>query len=185
MCGLEEESSKILPQPTFLLSSQSDKRIRDLEAKASTLDSRITSVNSTLTSKINTAQSTANTANSNANSALSKFGSYYTKNETYSKTEVDSKISSSSSSGGGSSNCTPKYYWVIEDYEGGYQSCPGQGGVFKCNWAQIQVGVAGWYEGRPSCIREYTCTGGAQGTKSTIWNGTWLNTSSAPAECRR
>ncbi len=78
--------------------SQSDKRIRDLEAKAtaldnritsvnSTLDSRITSVNSTLTGKINTAQSTANTANSNANSALSKLGSYYT------KTQVDSIVS--------------------------------------------------------------------------------------------
>lgn len=47
----------------------------------------------------NAAQSTANTANSNANSALSKFGSYYTKSETYKKSEVDSKVSSSSTSG--------------------------------------------------------------------------------------
>ena len=57
----------------------------------STLDSRITSVNSTLTGKINTAQSTANTAYSSANSALSKFGQYYTKSETYSKSEMDKK----------------------------------------------------------------------------------------------
>lgn len=65
------------------VASQTDKRLKDLEAKAVALDGRIT-----------TAQSTANTAKTNAASALSKFSSYYTKDETYARTEIDSKVNS-------------------------------------------------------------------------------------------
>lgn len=108
------------------VASQTDKRLKDLEAKATTLDNRISSVNSSLTSKINTAQSTANTAQSTANSAISKFGSYYTKSETYTKSEVNSKVSSSTITAtrrlgdcsSGDSGCV-YYYWYICGVNGG------------------------------------------------------------------
>ncbi len=122
------------------VASQTDKRLKDLEAKATTLDNRISSVNSSLTNKINTAQSTAdtakanaataqstaNTAKTNADSALSKFGSYYTKSETYTKSEVNSKVSSSTITAtrkmgdcsSGDSGCS-YYYWYICGVNGG------------------------------------------------------------------
>ena len=149
-----------------------------LNTKTSNLDSRLSSLASTVSGH----GSSISGLSSSISSLTGKFSDYYTKSEVDSK--ISSSSSSSSSSGDTSSSCKATYYWVVEDAEGSV-SCPGQGGVFKCNWSHIQVGINGFYEGHPSCIREYKCTGGAQGTKSVIWTGTWWGASSAPAECRR
>ena len=82
-------TEKILPQPIFL-SSQSDKRIRDLEARATSLESDTTSLKTRMTNAENKFGSYYTAAQVN-----SKLGNYYTKSETYKRTEVDTRVSSS------------------------------------------------------------------------------------------
>ncbi len=63
--------------------SQSDKRIRDLEARATSLETRATNTENRFGNYYTAAQ------------VNSKLGNYYTKSETYKRTEVDTKVSSS------------------------------------------------------------------------------------------